>query len=107
MMGKWNIFIFDIITNKKTFLYIKALEIADNETKEKLLELYNTPDIDPELKINSAKSIFTKLKIDKAANHEIDKYFIKGMENLNNINVAADKKECLREVAVKMIDRNK
>ena len=97
----------DIITNKKTFLYIKALEIADNETKEKLLELYNTPDIDPELKINSAKSIFTKLKIDKAANHEIDKYFIKGMESLNSINVAVDKRECLREVAVKMIDRNK
>ena len=97
----------DIITNKKTFLYLKALEIADNETKEELLALYNTSGIDPDYKVATTKSIFTKLKIDKAANDEIDKYFIKGMENLNSINVVDIKKECLREVAVKMIDRNK
>lgn len=97
----------DIITNKKTFLYLKALEIADHETKEKLMSLYNTPNIDPDHKIESTKGIFKKFKVDVAANKKIDKYYAKGMESLDKINVAAEKKEYLRDVAVKMIDRNK
>jgi len=97
----------DIITNKKTFLYLKAIEIADNQTKEELILLYNSPNIDHNHKINLTKSIFTKLKVDDAANIEIDKFFNAGIESLNKINVSNEKKEYLREVAVKMIDRNK
>jgi len=97
----------DIITNKKTFLYLKALEIADKQTKDLLISLYNSPEIEDDLKIKSTKSIFTRLKVDEAANIEIDKFFIAGMESLDRINVAKKKKEFLREVAIKMIDRNK
>ncbi|MFK5855191.1 MAG: polyprenyl synthetase family protein [Bacteroidota bacterium] len=97
----------DIITNKKTFLYLKALDIADAKTKDKLLLLYNSPDINDELKIKQTKEIFTKLKIDQATNFEINKYYLKGMKNLENVNISSDKKSCLREVAIKMIDRNK
>ena len=97
----------DIITNKKTFLYLKALEIADKETKEELLTLYNSPEIKDDYKIESTKDIFTKLKIDIESKKEIDKYYSKGMESLGKINLPDDKKECLRIVAVKMIDRNK
>lgn len=97
----------DIIANKKTFLFIKALEIADNKTRKELLLLYNTSDIDPEKKINSTQAIFTKYKVDVLVANEIDKYFIKGIENLDKINVGSEKKQYLREVAVKMINRNK
>lgn len=97
----------DIIANKKTFLYIKAMEVADSETLKELLSLYNSPNTDPDYKIKSTKSIFTKLSIDKKANDEIDKYFLKGMKSLNKISVPSDKKINLREVAIKMIDRNK
>ncbi|MBC8320400.1 MAG: polyprenyl synthetase family protein [Bacteroidetes bacterium] len=97
----------DIITNKKTFLYLKALEVADNETREKLISLYNMPDIDPDYKVKSVNSIFTKFQIDITANKEIEKYFIAGMENLDNINISVSKRQYLRETAVKMIDRNK
>lgn len=97
----------DIITNKKTFLFIKALEIADNESREKLLSLYNTSKIDPEEKIKSTQAIFTKYKVDALTANEIDKYFVRGIDNLDKINVASEKKQYLREVAVKMINRNK
>ncbi len=97
----------DIITNKKTFLFIKALEIADKETKAELLSLYNTSDINPDQKIKLTQSIFTKYNVDNAASEEIDKYFIKGIESLDRIKVASEKKKYLREVARKMIDRNK
>ncbi len=69
--------------------------------------LYNSPDINEENKIKLAKSIFSKLKVDDAANIEIDKFFIAGIKCLDKINVDNKKKEYLREVAVKMINRNK
>ncbi len=97
----------DIITNKKTFLYLKALEIADKQVKEELISLYNSPNIDDDLKVKSTKSIFTRLNIYEAANIEIDKFFKAGIESLDKINVKNKKKEYLREVAIKMIDRNK
>jgi len=97
----------DIITNKKTFLYLKALEIADKETKKELLSLYNSPEINNDSKIKSTKDIFTRLKIDTESKKEIDKYYSKGIKSLEKINLPNDKKEYLRIVAVKMIDRNK
>lgn len=97
----------DIITNKKTFLYIKAIEVANEKEREKLLKLYSTDDIDPDYKIKATKELFLKLKVDVATNEEIDKYFKVGMECLNNINIPDDDKKQLKEVAIKMIDRNK
>ena len=97
----------DIITNKKTFLYLKALEIADKKTKVELLSLYNSPEINDEYKIDATRAIFTKLKVNIETNKEIDKYYTQGIKSLEKINIPNDKKECLRIVAVKMINRNK
>jgi geranylgeranyl diphosphate synthase, type II len=97
----------DIVSNKKTFLYIKALEIADNEGKEKLLKLYNTTEINPEEKIKLTKELFLKYRVDIAANSEIDKYYNLGIRSLDMIKISVDKKQYLKDVAVKMIDRNK
>ncbi len=97
----------DIVTNKKTFLYLKALQLADEKTKKELLSLYNTPNINPDIKIEKTKAIFTLLDIESETNIEIDKYFIKGMDNLSRINITKENKKYLRDVAVKMIDRNK
>jgi len=97
----------DIVSNKKTFLYLKALDKADDKTKEELLNLYNSPEIKNDIKIKATKSIFTELNIYSETSIEIDKYYNKGMDCLNKINIESSKKECLREVAIKMIDRNK
>jgi len=97
----------DIISNKKTFLYLKALEIADKQTKEELLSLYNSPEINDNYKIKSTKDIFTRLKIDIESNKKIDEYYAMGMECLEKINISQEKKEALKIVAIKMIERNK
>ncbi len=97
----------DIVSNKKTFLFIKALEISDTKNREKLLSLYDSIDIDPEIKIAATKEIFSNVKVDFAANKEIDKYFTSGMECLNKLNIPNENKQYIKDVAVKMIDRNK
>lgn len=99
----------DIISNKKTYLYILALEKANETDRKKLSELFktNSADIDDESKIEQVKNIFIKYSVDDFANEVIDKYFEIGIEKLNQINLPGSKKEELIVVANKMIDRNK
>lgn len=97
----------DIISNKKTFLYLKALELADNQTKEELIRLYNTNSTSDTDKTRYVKEIFSKLGVDKYANELIDNYYLEGMKKLDFISLKEDNKEILRDVAHRMIDREK
>jgi geranylgeranyl diphosphate synthase type II len=97
----------DIITNKKTFLYLKAIEVADEKTREELVSLYNTTDVADDYKTNRVKEIFTQLYVDKAVNDRIDAYFESGMKILQEIRIENDNKKILIDVARRMIDREK
>ncbi len=97
----------DIISNKKTFLYLKALEVADDKTKAELIKLYNTNDTSNEEKTKRVKEIFSLLRVDQAANNEIDKYFNEGMKKLDGVDIEKTNKEILHDVAYRMIDREK
>jgi geranylgeranyl diphosphate synthase type II len=97
----------DIITNKKTFLYLKAIEVADEKTREELVSLYNTTDVADDYKTNRVKEIFTQLYVDKAVNDKIDAYFESGMKILQEIRIENDNKKILIDVARRMIDREK
>jgi geranylgeranyl diphosphate synthase type II len=97
----------DIITNKKTFLYLKAIECSNQETRDELMALYNSNDYDQKEKIKRVKDIFGQLNIDFLTSEEIEKYYIKGMDYLNLINIDEDNKEILKDIASKMILRDK
>ena len=96
----------DIISNKKTFLYLKALEIADGETRKKLIDFYNNS-VNQEEKFKEVKAIFARLKIDQLALEKIDEYCNTGKESLNKISLDTEKKERLLAIAHRMIDREK
>ena len=51
----------DIIENKKTFLYLKALELANEDDKQKLLFFYRQKLQENSIKIDEVKRIFEKL----------------------------------------------
>ncbi|MFA5416879.1 MAG: polyprenyl synthetase family protein [Bacteroidales bacterium] len=97
----------DIITNKKTFLYIKALECSDAPTRQRLVDLYNTIEIDATIKIKEVKAIFNQLEIEKMITSEIEKFYSRGMEFLDKVNIDEKNKEILRDVASKMVEREK
>lgn len=96
----------DILSNKKTFLYLKALELADTKTREKLISLYNSDNENEEEKINSVKTIFTNLNIDEITEREIDRYFDAANIDLNSLDVSVDIKAELYSLAHKMIHRD-
>lgn len=53
----------DIIAGKKTFLYVKATEIASQEQRKKLHEIYASEISDPETKIKMVTEIYDQLNI--------------------------------------------
>lgn len=86
----------DIATNKKTYLYLKALEVADAATREQLLDLYSGDNpLYFENKIQEVTAIFNKLGIKESVESVMNDYYNKGIEKLNLIPVSEDKKEDL------------
>ncbi len=63
----------DILENKKTFLYLKALELANNTQKEILISAFQT-EMEPQQKINSVLSVFHELNIPKITTELIEYY---------------------------------
>lgn len=96
----------DIITNKKTYLYLKAMEIATGNTKKTLEQTYVSNNEDPAQKVKVIRKIFKQLEIDKLAREEMNKYFHLANKNLEEIDVADERKSDLRNFARKLEDRN-
>jgi len=72
-----------------------------------LIKLYNTNDTSNEEKTKRVKEIFSLLQLDQVANNEIDKYFNEGIKRLDSVDIEKTNKEILRDVACRMIDREK
>ncbi len=97
----------DIVANKKTYLYLRALEKADGKTRAKLMDIYAGTEMDEAEKINTVQNIFRQLKVDEDSKSLIDKYFNDGVKYLNKVQISPDKKEVLISLAKSMVKRDK
>ncbi len=98
----------DIVTNKKTFLIIKALELADEKTRKRLTELYTTPQNDEIVKIQRVTKIFKSLNIDKIAMETAEKYYSESLGFLEKIEeIPTEKRQVLLEFAEYILKRKK
>jgi geranylgeranyl diphosphate synthase type II len=95
----------DIIENKKTFLFVTALELADGHTRENLLALYRDKQIAADEKIKRVKAIFDRLSIREITLQLIQDYYNKAMESLDEIDRPEEAKEPLRQLAYTLIYR--
>lgn len=96
----------DIIENKKTYLYLKALEAANGDEKEHLLKLFATQPEDNTRKIEEAKAIFTATKADTATKQAIEEYTNKAFATLDKMVISPDKKEMLKTFGENLMQRN-
>jgi geranylgeranyl diphosphate synthase type II len=92
----------DILENKKTFLYLKALDLSDESTKEKLKVFYKDNNKSKE-KIHKVIDIFKRLNIKHHTIELMKAYYTKAMKHLQNID--SDNKECLILFSDKLMDR--
>lgn len=95
----------DIIENKKTYLYLKAIEFAKSEEREQLLHLYSIQPSDNSEKIESVKEFFNQTGASKATQQAIEEYTMKAFETLTKMQIAEDKKMVLRAFGEKLMKR--
>lgn len=96
----------DIIENKKTYLYLKAIEFAQPEEKEQLLHLFSIQPNDNTDKINSVKDIFNQTGASEATKKAIQDFTFSAFETLEKMNISNDKKMILKAFGEKLMSRN-
>jgi geranylgeranyl diphosphate synthase, type II len=92
----------DIIANKKTFLMIRALEVADEKSKNELLQLMKE---NPADKVERVISLFKKSDVDTWANELKEKYLQTALQHLEDIAVVSKRKEPLKQLALFLVER--
>jgi geranylgeranyl diphosphate synthase, type II len=95
----------DIITNKKTYLYLKALELAEVTQRETLINLYSGELQNQDEKILKVKDIFESLNVRSLTEMTIKGYFGKALELLKKVNVAEERKTALIQFAEGIMKR--
>ena len=95
----------DIVANKKTYLLIKALELAQGEDYKILTNIISSQGLDPEEKIGLVLEIYKKLNIEQITSENINFYFKEAMSCINKININPDKIEPLLSFANKLMER--
>ena len=95
----------DILANKKTYLLVKALEIADNPTRTALTGLFAGTGQAPADKIKAVTDIYNRLGIRQLAENDKQAYIDKAFEALNLIGVNDDRKTALRILAQNLLHR--
>ncbi len=97
----------DIIANKKTFLLIRALELANPMQTRELDYWLSVDDFDPQNKVDAVKEIYDQLHIRQQAEEAMNNYFDKGFAALAAAGLAPERFETLRAFAQSVIEREK
>lgn len=95
----------DIIANKKTYLLVKFLELADERDRNEALTWLDKKEFDKDEKINYFKSMFSKYEVDKAAEELLNQYFSDAMSQLDGLRVDLLRKGKLKRLLVNLIER--
>ena len=92
----------DILANKKTFLLIRAMELADKEQSGEINMLMHTDHPD---KVQRMLAIFRSCGVDAWATEMKEKYLRTAFQHLDDIAVLSIRKHPLRELAVFLMQR--
>jgi geranylgeranyl diphosphate synthase type II len=96
----------DIIENKKTYLYLKAMEFSSAQEKKMISHLFSIQPIDNTDKINSVKEIFNATGASKATQEAIAFFTQKAFDKLDQLEVSDVKKKTLRVFGESLMKRS-
>lgn len=96
----------DILTTKKTFLYLKAMEFAGEDDRKKLAGLYSNSALDPAVKVEQVLNYFDKAEVKKHTEEKINEHFRLAKEALDGLDVMEEKKVNIREYTGKLMGRS-
>ncbi len=95
----------DILSNKKTYLLIKALETAGQDQLKELNYWLNLTNFDAVKKVSAVRSLFDELEIREKAEQEMNRYAQNALENLKKLDLPEIQKSQLFEFADMLLVR--
>jgi geranylgeranyl diphosphate synthase type II len=97
----------DIIANKKTFLWIRAFELANRDELAELEFWAGHLSADPVKKVETVTAIYNRIGIRELAETEMARYFDSAMIHLESVNAPHNRKGILKGFAEKLMVREK
>ena len=99
----------DIVSNKKTYMLIKAFQKAEGKDREELIKWIATPVSQKNRgqKVAAVTAIYNKLDIGNIAKEKMEDYYKQALQALDKVNVPEEKKVPLYNIAAKMMKRKK
>lgn len=95
----------DIISNKKTFLLVSAIENAGYEERKTLLNWFDETDFDPKEKIKSITSIYNQLNIREKTKVKMEEYLQLALLELKKVDISNNTKIELETIAWNLTKR--
>ena len=96
----------DIIENKKTFLYLKALEFSEAEQQQELKHLFGINPSDSSEKVDSVKELFVSSGAAEATKQEIAAYTKDAFTVLDALNIGDKEKQVLKAFGENLMNRS-
>lgn len=93
----------DIISNKKTYLWIRAFEKADKKMQRLLFEMEN--ETDSSVKVEMAQKLFQELGVKADAENEKRKFQNEALDLLEELDLANEKKDMIGQFALSLLSR--
>lgn len=97
----------DIMNNKKTFLLIKAMEIAEGNDKKNLQYWLDIKDADPEKKISAVTAIYDSLGIGDICQKSVEKHNTEALRCLGKSGLTAEAAGFFEEFDRMVMNRKK
>ncbi|MBW7848261.1 MAG: polyprenyl synthetase family protein [Bacteroidales bacterium] len=98
----------DIRSNKKTYLYLKALQLADKDQSQKLKALFTVDNhANSNQKVKEVMAIFDQVNVKKHTIDAMQTYYEKSLVHLESIRVASERKKDLQFFIESLYSRNR
>jgi len=95
----------DILSNKKTYLLIKALEMADEDNLSELNKWLSNAQPNPQEKVAAVTAIYNNIKVREVAEQAMQAYANEAFTALDAINIPEENKQYLHSFADSLLVR--
>ena len=95
----------DVIANKKTYLLLKAKELAKDDLKKELDFCLTSAVLDKASKVKRVTKIFDTLRIKQRAEEEMNLFYNTAIAHLDSVNAPQEKKKLFEDFSKALMNR--
>ncbi len=97
----------DITSNKKTYMLINAVNRANDKQRAELERWITAKTFNREVKVAEVTRLYDEIGIRQLCEEKINYYFEQARQTLSEVDIPADRKQCLSAYMDELLHRNK